>query len=132
MAKLNEAQAERARTGLVEFILAVRRRYLKAYGSAVVMKHWDQIQGRVLSAARRSGTVDEWCTLVLRGLQLPTTLDRLGVATVWELAKTGKDVGHREELDIVERETGLLMAMARLIVENQRGNHATDNATDDR
>ena len=116
---LSEQHADKARTALVEFILAARRRYLRTYGAAVVLKHWEQLQGRILSAARRCGTVDEWTTAVLRGLQLPTTLDKLGAQTLWDLSKVARDHGDREVLDLVERETGLLMAMARLITETR-------------
>ena len=119
MARLTEHRQDKIRTALVEFILAARRRYLRTYGSAVVLKHWDQLQGRMLSAARRSGTADEWTTAVLRGLQLSTTMDKAGAQTVWDLSKVAQSYGHREVLDIVERETGLLMAMARLITETR-------------
>lgn len=114
---LDERQRERARSALVEFVLVVRRSYLRAGANPI--KHWEQLQNRALSAVRRAGSVDEWTTLLPRGLQLPTTLDSTGSSAIWELSKVAQDIGHTAVLDLMEREAGLIMAMARKLAEER-------------
>ena len=52
----------------MEVLIAYRRQYLCERGSP--LNHWDILQNRSLSAARRSGTMDQWVSLPARGLQL--------------------------------------------------------------
>lgn len=123
MARLTEEQKERLRTATVEFLLEVRRAYLMAGASP--LKHWDQIQSRMLSAARRSATADEWTTAVLRGLQLPALGgQRRGgnsaSRALIDLTSTVREFDAAGEwLDLVQREYGLLMALTREAAEKR-------------
>ncbi len=67
---IDEQAKERLRTLTVEVLLCYRAAYLKAGASP--LKHWDQLQDRMRSAARRSQTPEEWATALSRGLQLPS------------------------------------------------------------
>lgn len=132
MARLTEEQKERLRTLTVEFLLEVRRAYLMAGASP--LKHWDQLQSRMLSAARRSATADEWTTAVLRGLQLPALGgSRKGgnsaSRVLIDLTSTIREAdGAGEWLDMIQREYGLLMAMTREAAE-KRADKLADNET---
>jgi hypothetical protein len=118
MAKLNDERAERLRTKTVELLLEVRRAYL-AIGANPI-KHWDQIQSRMLSAARRSTTVDEWVSSLCRGLGLPA-LNSLASSAVVSLSAEVREADvSREWLDLMQREYGLLMAMTRLAADEAR------------
>lgn len=108
---MDERTKERLRTLTVEVLLEARAAYLVS--GANPMRHWDQLQNRMLSAARRSATAEEWVTALWRGLQLPAPSSsasqalrdltakvvELGCATAW--------------LELIEREFGVLIAMAR-------------------
>lgn len=118
MPRLTREQAESLRTKTVELLLELRRAYLAAGGSP--LKHWDQIQNRMLSAARRSASPDEWATKMQRGLQLPT-LGKAGCQALVDLGAAVRELeAEREWLEMIEREYGLLMAMARLAADRRR------------
>lgn len=115
---IKDEDLERLRTKTVEFILCVRAEYLRAGASP--LKHWDQIQNRMLSAARRSTSADEWATTLCRGLQLPA-LNSASSKALIDLGATVRELGGAAEwLDMVQREYGLLMAMARLSADERR------------
>lgn len=119
MARLSEQQREKLRTLTVEFLLATRAAYL-ATPQANTMKHWDMIQNRMLSAARRSATADEWTTLVLRGLQIGA-LNNSASSSLHDLCAAVREADATSEwLDLIQRETGLLFAMARLAAEARK------------
>ena len=118
MAKLSDEKAEKLRTLTVEFVLEVRAAYLKNGGGP--LKHWEQIQARMIGAARRSATADEWATAVVRRLQLPA-LGSNGSRALHDLCAAVRESGATGEwLTMIEREYGLLLAMARRISEERR------------
>lgn len=115
---MDEKKREKLRTLTVEFLLAVRAAYLRA--GAKPMKHWEQLQSRCLSAARRAAGPEEWTTLVLRGLQIQS-LDSSGSSTLRELVNGVVEVGAVDEwFRMIEREIGYLMATARGIADAKR------------
>lgn len=123
MPSLSDEKKERLRTLTVEFLMEVRRAYLMAGASP--LKHWDQIQSRLLSAARRSTTADEWTTALLRGLQLPAlggsrkggnNASRALIDLTSEVRESG---AASEWLDMIQREYGLLMALTREAAERR-------------
>lgn len=118
MAKPTEEQLEKLRTAIVEVVLEARRIYLRE-DIKRALKHWEQLQNRALSAARRASSANEWVTMFCRGLQLPA-LDSSGCSAVLELTHLGKEIGHAHVLALLERETGDLMAMARVASEQRR------------
>ena len=122
---LVEATRERLRTLTVEVLLQIRREYLGTGASA--LKHWAQLQDRMRSAARTTTTPEEWATAMCRSLRLPALhsstcsalMDLVHVVTEKKCAT--------EWLDLIEREYGYLLALARLASEKareQRGNEA--------
>ena len=120
MARLDDEQLERLRTMTVEVLLTVRAMYLSEYGGSVALKHWEHLQTRAMSAARRAANPDEWTTLVLRGLRLQSVSKSASRALV-DLGSAVKELGAQQAwLDMVEREIGLLMAMARLAAEERQ------------
>lgn len=134
MVRLSEEQKERLRTLTVEYLLEVRRAYLMAGASP--LKHWDQIQSRLLSAARRSTTADEWTTALLRGLQLPALGgSRRGGSSasraLIDLTSAVREADAAAEwLDLIQREYGLLMALTREAAE-KRADARMDKETGD-
>lgn len=124
MAKLNEKQKELLRTMTVELLLELRRGYLAA--GANPLKHWAQLQNRMLSAARRSTGPDEWATAMMRGLQIPVVSKSVSLLLLALGAGVREMGAAREWLDMIEREFGLLMAMTRLAAERQK--EERDNA----
>jgi hypothetical protein len=101
-----------------EVLLEMRGMYLAAGASP--LKHWDQIQDRMRAATRTSTTPSEWCSRLLRDLalgapssSLSRSMDALYIAV--------SEVKASEWLDLVEREAGYVMAMARLEAERRRG-----------
>jgi hypothetical protein len=119
MAKLSEVQLEQLRTKTVELLLELRRLYLRS-PQANMLKHWEILQNRMLSAARRAANPDEWVTSMLRGMQIPSVSSACSAAIV-SLGGAVREAGAaREWLDMVEREYGLLLAMARLAAEQAR------------
>lgn len=102
----------------VAVLLEMRAAYLASGGSP--LKHWDQIQDRLRSAARQTSTSSEWATALMRSLglsspsvSLASSVDRLyeavdghGLADQW--------------LDMLERDFGLLMSIARLESEERK------------
>ena len=119
MGRPSDAQLEVLRTMTVELLLEMRRAYLMG-PSPNTMKHWDILQSRMLSATARSANPDEWATLLASGLQLGAPSKGRSQALVDLGAKVRELGAAREWLRMVEREHGLLMAMARLASEQRR------------
>jgi len=121
--KPRQAETERLREALVAFVLEVRAAYLATGASP--LKHWDQLQSRMLSAAKRSGSIEEWATLLTRGLNLPA-LSNSGSSSLLTLVEVVSGLVEAEVmtsskvLGMIEREMGLLMAMARAEAERRR------------
>lgn len=115
---MDEKQKERLRSLIVEFLLEVRAAYLRAGGSP--LKHWDQMQNRMRSAARRTSSPAEWATQLLRGLQLPAP-SSLASQALLDLDGYVREAGvGRAWLALIELEYGLLMALTRKCAEQRR------------
>lgn len=118
MARLSEEQAEQLRSLTVEMILEVRRAYLASGASP--LKHWDQLQNRALSSARRASSADEWVTMLCRGLQLPA-LSSSASRALLDLTHAVREMGAAGQwLSMLDREIGLVMALARVSSEERR------------
>lgn len=115
---LDEKTLEKLRTLTVEVLLTVRAAYLAAGGNP--LKHYDQIENRMRSAARRSQTPEEWTTALYRGLQLPAPSSSGSRALVDLAAFVAEQRCAVAWLDLIEREHGYLMAMMRLCAEQRR------------
>ena len=116
---MNEDDKERLRTLTVEAILELRSAYLGTPGCNV-LKHWDQIQDRMRAAARSSETPEEWLTTMTRTLQLGAAKP---VSSRWFRDLTDfvrERKAAREWLDLLEREFGYLIAVARGVAEQRR------------
>lgn len=101
---------EIVRGHLVEYVLEVRRDYLASGASALT--HWTQIEQRLRASARTTATAAEWASDVARRLRLPAaSRDRSSVMTEI-VASTGDR--HRAFLDLVQRETPYVIALARV------------------
>lgn len=116
MARVDEATMETWRVMTAMVLLDVRSAYLKAGASP--LKHWDQILDRMRAAARTSGSVEEWHTSMCRSLQLGATSNSASSLLVELRTHVGSARG--AWLDMIEREHGLLMAMARLEAERRK------------
>lgn len=117
--KLDEQAKEKLRTETVEVLLDLRAAYLATAG-ANPLKHWDQLQDRMRAAARTCASPEEWVTKMARDLQLSApslTSSRSLLALVGEVSERHC---RREWLDLVEREHGYLLALARLAAEQRR------------
>lgn len=119
MARLDEAAKEKLRTLTVEVLLDVRAAYLKTPGCSV-LKHWDQLQDRMRAAARTSASPEEWATALCRTLQLGAPSPANCRSLVDLVHEVTERQCRREWLDIVEREYGYLMALARKSAEARR------------
>lgn len=97
-------------------LLDLRAAYLAAGASP--LKHWDQILDRMRAATRTTSSVEEWHTAISRSLQLGSP-SKAASSALLELVQT---VGpfRGAWLDLVERESGLLMAMCRLEAERRK------------
>jgi hypothetical protein len=115
----DEEQLEDLRNKTIEVLLEFRRMYLAEYRGSVALKHWEHLETRCLSAARRSENPDEWATLMMKGLRLQGVSSSASRALV-DLGSTVKENGWQTSwLDMVEREVGLLMALARELAEKR-------------
>lgn len=125
---LTETQKERLRTMTVELLLDLRAQYLRTPGCNV-LKHWDQLTTRMRTCAAMTANPDEWATLMLRKLQVPSP-SRRSSDSLMSLSHAVRELGAASEwLDLIEREHGFLIASARQISE-QRRDAAADAADD--
>jgi len=116
---LSEEHAETLRTATVTALLALRREYLRT-SACSRMKHWTQLRDRAVSAARRATTVDEWATMIMRGLQIPT-MGLAGCEALVALRAAVRAAGAAEPwLTMITDEHGLLFALARLEAEQSK------------
>lgn len=124
---LTREQQEKLRTQIVEVILSYRRQYLASGSSALT--HWDVLQNRALSAARRTGTIDRWTSMYRKNLQLPAP-DSLGSSAILDLTTFVRELGSGADgqaLAIIREEIGLLMAMARKCAEERKEARGNDS-----
>lgn len=109
--RLNDEQSEHLRTKTVELLLDLRAEYLRSPG-ANALKNWEVLLTRSLRGVRRATSVDEWETIVRRTLQLGPP-SRWTCSALLDLSGAVRELGaQREWLDLVQREYGLLFAMA--------------------
>jgi len=117
---LTDEQLEELRTKTVEVLLALRASYLREYGASVALKHWEQLETRMLSSTRRAGNPDEWVTLMQRGLRLQSTSKALSLALIDLGASVREAAAQQQWLDMIEREAGLMIAMTRMAAEKRQ------------
>lgn len=128
MARLDDAQLEKLRTQTVELLLDLRGEYLRS-PQANALKNWELLQTRALRAARRAATVEEWETIVRRALQLGPP-SKWTCSSLLDLSSSVRELGaSREWLEMVEREYGLLFAMAMRAAEARRDTAQHDTET---
>lgn len=93
------------------------------------LKQYEQIQSRVRLAAATAATVEEWATTVARGLQVSSLssssssalrdlVDAVRDASVHWKITLGRAVARW--LDMIERETGYIIALLRARAEERR------------
>lgn len=123
--QITEERKHALRWATVRVLLALRSEYLRTGANA--LKHWEQLQSRMRAAARMTTTPEEWVTRMQRGLQIPTTSSSLSSA----MAALSDEVATLPRpsvwLDLVEREHGYLMAMARLEAEDRKEKRQEDD-----
>lgn len=126
-----ETETETLRRLIVALMLAWRREFLASGGSA--LKQWEQIETRMVSAAKRTGSMLEWPTLVARGLRLGSP-SRETSSAMLALARHADDMQRAgmlsgsQAMALVERERGLLVALAREQVDRRRAERAAVDA----
>lgn len=112
----SEKQIEEIRTRLVEMTLEFRRGYLQTSG-ANMLEHWRIILDRMRQASRQTRNTDEWATKVQRRLQIPA-LGNSGSSALLALSHAVREADAWRDLrTLIDRETGLIEALARQIVE---------------
>lgn len=109
---------ERLRSETVDLLLTVRNQYLAAGASP--LKHWDQIQTRLRSAARTSTNVPEWITALARSLGLPAPTKRRSLATDKLERTVGTHGCATQWLDLLEDEHGYLIAKCQLLADQRK------------
>ena len=116
---LGDPQKEKMRTLTVEVLLALRAEYLRG-PTPNVLKHWDLLQNRMRSASRTCATPEEWATTIARKLQIGTLSPGSARCLTDLVHAVTEQRCAAEWLDLVERETGYLMALCRLCAEQRK------------
>lgn len=122
---LDQASKKRLEDLTVELLLALRSEYLRT-GSANMLKHWDILQSRALSASKTCANPEEWATQIARKLQIPklsADSSRCLVALANEVRERGCAA---DWLAMCEREAGMLMALCRLESERRKESRNAD------
>ena len=114
---LSENKKETLRSATVDLLLEMRAAYLRTPG-ANALKHWDLLQSRLRSAARTSGSVEEWATDMARGPHLGSPSKSYS-ESLRQLADLAREHGSAW-LDLVEAEWGYLLAMTRAVSEQRK------------
>jgi hypothetical protein len=104
------------RGATVDLILSLRAQYLA--NGASPLKHWDQISERIQASIRQTSTVDQWCSLMMRQLQLQSP--SLNSASSIAALRSTVGVHVLAWQRMVANETGALMADARLLAEQRK------------
>lgn len=121
---MSETDKEKLRTMLVEVLLELRSLYLRT-SQANVLEHWRIILDRMQIAARTSGNIDEWVTSASLRLQIPQ-LGNSASSTLLQLSNFVRERdGWRVARTVVDRERGLLEALARKTVEEEKASRET-------
>lgn len=100
---------------LVDLVLAARAEYLAGGGKP--LKHWDQLQSRLLVAARSSRDLRDFATRFGSGLRLGAPSTKRARATETLHGLVGDSQAWLRE---VPREIAFILAAARLRAEAQR------------
>jgi hypothetical protein len=103
----------------MEFVLELRRQYLSQYGSAVVLKHWDQIGDRLRASARTSEGVEEWGSDVMRKLRLGSPSKDSSTCLRELCDYVAEHASSSLFLDLIEKEHAYLLSLARNTAEKQ-------------
>lgn len=120
MARLDEEQLEELRGLTVDLVLAIRAEYLRT-PQANALKHWDLLGSRMLLAAKTTTSVREWTTRVRRDLAIASAPSpRSSGCSVLLDERVGELRCARQWLDMIEREGGYIVAVARMQAEEQR------------
>ena len=116
--KLKEEQKERLRTLTVEFLLDMHRQALQNGWNPLDL--WDQVTNRMRAAARTSAGPDEWTSAMMLSLKI-TSPSKDSSTSLLDLSACVRELDcARAWLDLIDREFGLLTAMARKVNEERR------------
>lgn len=117
MKRLDEGKLEALRSRTVSVLLGMRRQYLADGGSP--LKHWEQIHARMRMAARTSASVAEWVTALQRSLKIQTPNSELSTS-ILELCDESACIADPDFLDLIDREHGYIMALARAEADDRK------------
>ena len=109
---------EKIESALVEMILGLRSDYLRA--GANPMDHWTQLESRCRAAAMQCETISEWCSAVQRRLQIPSLSKGSSASLIALNSVCESDEAIDDALDMVSRDYGLLIALARNVVDEAK------------
>ena len=101
-------------------VLVLRGAYLVEQSGRPPPSYWETIQSRMRAAARTTTSASEWVTQVQRKLQIPGLRSADSKALIDLVRFCDEHQAHREMLDMVERDSALLIALSQLIVEERR------------
>lgn len=126
--KLKEEQKERLRTLTVELVLDLYTQAIRSGWNPLDL--WDQVANRLRAAVNVTQTPEEWLSDMLRKLRLSAP-SKDSSASLIDLSSQVREWGCASAwLDLVEREHGLLVALARKVNEERRdARNAARNAT---
>lgn len=124
----DDTKKERLRTLTVELILDLHRQALQSGWNALDL--WDQVSSRARAAANVSASPEEWFSDMLRRLRLSGP-SKASSASSTDLAAQVREWGCAAAwLTLLDKEHGLLIALARRIGEERRAaRDAEKNAT---
>jgi len=115
--KLSDEQRERLIMATRDMILEVRRMCLQRGASP--LKLWDLLHDRTRAASRTCANAQELATNLMRNLQIAAPSSRLSHSMA-AMAEAVRVVGDAPWLDLLEREHGYVIAVARLEAERRR------------
>lgn len=115
---LDEGTKGKLRDLTVGLLLEIRAEYLA--NGASPLKHWDQLQERFRAASMSSATCEEWVTSLVRWCRLGAPSKSRSLATIQlDEAVRGQRIAG-QWLDMMERDYGLIFAMARSEAEERK------------
>lgn len=117
MGKLDEAKRRALLDRTVTVVLEMRAMYLA--GGANPLEHWKQVENRLRMAARTTASVAEWVTEMQKRLQIEAPSSKLSTS-ILELVEESACIPSPAFLDLVEREYGYIMAIARAEADDRR------------
>lgn len=122
---MDEKQRRKLEDLTVAVLLATRREYL-ASPQCNALKHWDQLQDRMRSAARTSATAEEWATSLRRGLRLAAPSRDSSACLEALVAEVRDETTGRAFLELVEARHAYLLARARVQAEEAKAARAAE------